>query len=158
MCVCIYIIHIYACIHIYTCIHIHVYVYIKCTYIKEDMYICGICVYLNEEIWGTKKLLTGLHSWVITQLWVVRDQHHMLLLQTFALAGNNFQPFPPCRPCLQAGCLWVSEGHERAVKPLSVWLGSLFLLLLNHDLSQTAAPIVLCLWLEIIDSWVLSLQ
>lgn len=77
---------------------------------------------LNEEIWGAQKLLTGLHSWVTRP----RTNTTLLLLLRLALAGNNFQPFPPCRPCLQAGCPWVSEGQGRALKLLFCMIGTSF--------------------------------
>lgn len=44
-----------------------------------------------------------------------KTENQHTLLQRFALSGNNFQLFPPCRPCLR-----VSEGHGGAVKLLSV--------------------------------------
>lgn len=108
---------------------------------------------LSEEIWGTQKLLTGLHSWVITlrnntTCYYFRDLH---LQET---TSSHFLPADPaCRQAVPGLARAMEEQFNYSLCDWDLFSSSLW----NH-LSQTATPVALYLHLEIMESWVLSLQ
>lgn len=119
-----------------------------------------ICIYnfyifkrtpLNEEIWGTQRLLTALHSWVIslrtsTTCYYFRDLH---LQET---TSSHFLPADPaCRQPVPELLRVMEKQLNYSLCDWDLFSFSLW----NHGLSQTAVQIILYLR---IDSWVLSLQ
>lgn len=108
---------------------------------------------LIEEIWGTQKLLTGLHSWVIT----LRTNTTCYYFRDLHLQETTSSHFLPADPAFRQAVPGLARAMEEQLNySLCDW--DLFSSSLWNHLSQTADPVALYLHLEIMESWVLSLQ